>query len=118
MYQEYILKIVGEHLSNGRHKKGKAKKKKPSNEEDQQAEKEEELGHVMISYQWGNQKVLTEIRDKLIDNGLKVHYLQKSLPTWPSYYADYGVGKICFPVLVNEKKYSDILFFTYQCLKD
>ena len=74
-----ILKIVGEHLSNGRHKNRKAKKKKPSNEEDQQAEKEEELGHVMISYQWGNQKVLTEIRDKLIDNGLKVMYDQLSV---------------------------------------
>ena len=29
-------------------------------------------GHIMISYQWGNQNVLTNIRDELKKNGFKV----------------------------------------------
>ena len=31
-----------------------------------------EAGHIMISYQWANQKTLIEVRDSLIANGIKV----------------------------------------------
>ena len=34
--------------------------------------RDEEGGHVMISYQWGNQKTLIDVRNELRKNGFKV----------------------------------------------
>ena len=62
----------GENLSNGRHKRQKSARSAGGLTGKEAESGQSEVGHIMISYQWANQKTLIEVRDNLIANGIKV----------------------------------------------
>ena len=39
---------------------------------EEESDQEEEVRHIMTSYQWASQKTLFEVRDSLLANGIKV----------------------------------------------
>ena len=69
----------GENLSNGRHRRKKSAMAHGRFAVKEEESDQEEAGHIMISYQWANQKTLIEVRDSLIDNGFKVSWLIVSI---------------------------------------
>lgn len=64
------MTFAGEHLSNGRLKRKKSSVQGKLDIKEEEIAEEE--GHIMISYQWANQKTLMKVRDNLTANGFKV----------------------------------------------